>query len=216
MVHAPALIIFDCDGVLVDSEPLANRVLHRLLASIGLRMTLEEVMSGYIGRTRQGCIDLTEEKLGRPVPDTFVADWNALLFETFRKELRAVEGVKDLIAGLGVPSCVATNSGADRLRVSLESVGLLARFEGRMFSADEVAHPKPAPDLFLHAARKLGFAPATCTVIEDSITGVRAAAAAGMTVLGYAAAAHADPAAMNAAGAEVFTDMKQVARRLRR
>jgi len=209
------LVIFDCDGVLVDSEPIANRVLHRLLESVGLRMTLEEVMRSYIGRTRQGCIDLTEEKLGRRVPETFVADWNALLFETFRHELQPVPGVVELVAQLALPSCVASNSSPDRVRVALGAVGLLKRFEGRVFTADEVARPKPAPDLFLHAARRMGFEPARCTVVEDSATGVRAAVAAGMAVLGYAGAPHADPAALAAAGAEVFTDMKQVGERLR-
>ncbi len=209
------LVIFDCDGVLVDSEPLANRVLHRLLESAGLRLTLEEVMRAYIGRTRQGCIDLTEEKLGRPVPATFVADWNALLFETFRGELQPVPGIVDLLARLSVPHCVASNSSADRVRVALGATGLLERFEGRVFTADEVDRPKPAPDLFLHAARSMGFDPTHCTVVEDSATGVRAAVAAGMAVLGYAGAPHADPAALAAAGAEVFTDMRQVGERLR-
>ncbi|MBM3368377.1 MAG: HAD-IA family hydrolase [Betaproteobacteria bacterium] len=114
-----------------------------------------------------------------------------------------------------VPYCVASNSIAERVRVSLGATGLLERFEGRMFSADEVAQPKPAPDLFLHAARRMGVEPGARTVIEDSVTGVRAALAAGMTVLGYAGAAHADPAAMRVAGAEVFTDMKQIGERLR-
>jgi len=209
------LVIFDCDGVLVDSEPLANRVLHRLLESAGLRMTLEEVMRAYIGRTRQGCIDLTEEKLGRRVPASFVADWNALLFETFRRELQPVPGVVELLAQLSVPYCVASNSGSDRVLVALGATGLLERFEGRIFTADEVARPKPAPDLFLHAARTMGFEPARCTVVEDSATGVRAAVAAGMAVLGYAGAPHADPAALAAAGAEVLTDMQQVGARLR-
>jgi HAD superfamily hydrolase (TIGR01509 family) len=208
------LVIFDCDGVLVDSEPLANRVLHKLLGSIGLRMTLEEVMHGYIGRTRQGCIELTEEKLGRPVPASFVDDWNALLFETFRKELQPVPGVVELVGQLAVSFCVASNSSANRVRVSLGATGLLERFEGRVFTADEVARPKPAPDLFLHAARTMGFEPARCTVVEDSATGVRAAVAAGMAVLGYAGAAHSSPAALKAAGAEVFTDMKAIGARL--
>ncbi|MGQ0510641.1 MAG: HAD family hydrolase [Betaproteobacteria bacterium] len=209
------LVIFDCDGVLVDSEPLANRVLHELLASLGLRMPLEEVMRSYIGRTRQGCVALTEEKLGRPVPATFVADWNALLFETFRRELQPVRGVKDLIGRLAGPFCVASNSSADRVRVALGATGLLERFEGRVFTADEVARPKPAPDLFLYAARTMGFQPAHCTVVEDSATGVRAAMDAGMTVLAYAGAGHADPVALAAAGAEVFDSMDAIAERLR-
>jgi len=92
------LVIFDCDGVLVDSEPLANRVLHRLLESAGLRLTLAEVTRAYIGRTQQGCIDLTQEKLGQPVPASFIAGWNALLYETSRKELQPVPGVVELLA----------------------------------------------------------------------------------------------------------------------
>jgi HAD superfamily hydrolase (TIGR01509 family) len=207
MGNQAALIIFDCDGVLVDSEPIANRVLHRVLAGIGLEMSEEEVMRAYIGRSRAGCVALTEEKLGRPVPQDFVAGWNAALFAAFERELQPMPGVGDLLRRLPLPSCVASNSSEDRVKVALRATGLLAAFEGRVFTADAVARPKPAPDLFLHAARVMGVEPARCTVVEDSPGGVRAAIAAGMTVLGYAGGSHADAQALRTAGAQVFTDM---------
>jgi HAD superfamily hydrolase (TIGR01509 family) len=201
-------VIFDCDGVLVDSEPIANRVLARHLGSIGLEMTLEEVMRRFVGKTRAGCIELAEEMLGHPVPADFGAKWDADLFETLRREVRPVEGVVELLQAMTLPYCVASNGTPDRMRMTLEAAGLAAFFDARTFTAAEVRNPKPAPDLFLHAARSMGTEPAHCVVIEDTVTGVRAAVAAGMDVFGYAGAPHAEPAALRAAGADVFTDMR--------
>lgn len=201
-------VIFDCDGVLVDSEPIANRVLARHLRSIGIEMTVADVIRRFAGRTRAGCIALAEEMLGHPVPEDFGAKWDADLFETLRREVRPVEGVFELLRAMKLPYCVASNGTPERMRMTLEAAGLAPYFEGRMFTAAEVKHPKPAPDLFLHAARSMGTEPAHCVVIEDTVTGVRAAIAAGMQVFGYAGAPHADPTALRAAGAEVFTDMR--------
>ncbi|HWA38695.1 MAG TPA: HAD family hydrolase [Burkholderiales bacterium] len=201
------LVIFDCDGVLVDSEPIANRVLSELLAGCGLRLDPDEVMRRFVGRTKRGCIELATELLGAPLPASFGADWDAALYAAFRAELRAVEGVTEAIDALEVPYCVATNSSRERLGIALEATGLAPRFEGRRFSAVDVARPKPAPDLFLHAAGTMGVPPARCVVVEDTPTGVRAAVAAGMTVLGFAAAPHTDAAALQSAGAALFHRM---------
>lgn len=201
------LVVFDCDGVLVDSEPIANEVLAERLATVGLELSVAEVMDRFVGRTREGCIALAGELLGRPLPAGFAADWDHALYTRLRRELRPVEGVLEVLEGLDRPYCAASNSSRQRLRLGLEAAGLWDRFEGRAFSAEEVARPKPAPDLFLHAAARMATAPGRCVVVEDTPTGVRAGVAAGMTVLGYAAAPHADRAGLEAAGARLFERM---------
>jgi HAD superfamily hydrolase (TIGR01509 family) len=210
-----ALVIFDCDGVLVDSEPIANRVLSEQLAGVGLRLPAEEVMRRFVGRTRAGCLALAAELLGRELPAGFAAAWDAALFSAFATELQPVRHVKQVIQGLQVPICVASNSSRERMRVSLQASGLLPIFEGRMFSAVDVERPKPAPDLFLHAAAAMGATPSRCAVIEDTPTGVKAAAAAGMAVFGYTAGEHSSAAALAAAGATVFRDMRALPELLR-
>ena len=208
------LVIFDCDGVLVDSEPLANRILSEQLAGAGLRLPVDEVMRRFVGRTKAGCIAYAEALLGRPLPEDFGDAWDAALYGALAKELRTVQGVEQVLDGLGVPYCVATNSSRERLRIALQATGLLARFEGRMFSAADVPNPKPAPDLFLHAASAMGVAPGRCAVIEDTTTGVRAAVAAGMTALGYCGAPHTDAAALQSVGANLFRRMDDLLRTL--
>ncbi len=210
------LVIFDCDGVLIDSEPLANRVLGDQLAAIGISLPLEEVMRRFVGRTRAGCLGLAAELLGRALPGGFAEDWDAALFAAFDRELKPIEGVAELLRSLALPYCVASNSSPERMRVSLRAAGLLPFFEGRMFSAADVANPKPAPDLFLHAAKSLGFAPSRCAVIEDTPTGARAGVAAGMAVFGYVGSAHSNPADLKKEGASVFDSMKDLAALLNR
>ncbi len=204
------LVIFDCDGVLIDSEPIANQVLADQLATIGISLPLDEVMRKFIGRTRAGCLGLAAELLGRDLPKRFAEDWDAALFAAFDRELKPIEGVADLLRGLALPYCVASNSSPERMRVSLKAAGLLPFFASRMFSAADVAAPKPAPDLFLHAAKALGATPARCAVIEDTPTGVRAGVAAGMTVFGYAGGGRSDSAALRKEGARVFGHMKDL------
>lgn len=205
------LVIFDCDGVLIDSEPIANRVLAERLEAIGISLPLAEVMRRFVGRTRAGCLELANELSGRELPPGFAEDWDAALFAAFDRELKPIDGVVDLLRGLALPFCVASNSSPERMRASLRAARLSPFFPGRMFSAAEVAKPKPAPDLFQHAAKSLGAVPSRCVVIEDTPTGVRAAVAAGMTVFGYASGAHSDPAALQMEGATVFGDMKELA-----
>ena len=203
-----SLVIFDCDGVLIDSEPIANRVLQRQLEAAGLAMGHEEVMKTFVGRTRDGCIEMAGRMLGRPLPADFGAAWDAALFEALAREVKPVEGITEVLDGLRLPWCVASNGEPDRMRLALRAAGLLDRVGDRLFSAKQVARPKPAPDLFLHAARAMGHLPATCAVVEDTPTGVKAAAAAGMRVFGYVGAAHADPDALAAAGATTFHHMR--------
>jgi HAD superfamily hydrolase (TIGR01509 family) len=205
-----ALVIFDCDGVLIDSEPIANRVLAEQLQAIGLALTPREVMAEFVGLTRDGCLELAARRLGRPLPEGFAARWDEALFAALAAEVRAVDGVAELLQRLRVPWCVASNGTPHRMRMSLEAAGLLPLVEGRLFTASEVPRPKPAPDLFLHAAARMGAQPARCAVIEDTPTGVRAGVAAGMRVLAYAAAPHAQREALADEGAELFHAMAEV------
>jgi HAD superfamily hydrolase (TIGR01509 family) len=211
---APELVIFDCDGVLVDSERLANGVLAALLTDIGLPTTVDESIARYMGRSMPACVDLIEARLGRPVPVGFVDDYYARVFDAFERDLRPVPGVVDALdalrAGDGAPvaTCVASSGSHERIRRSLGRTGLLDRFEGSLFSAEDVDRPKPFPDLFLHAAARMGEPPAACAVVEDSPAGVAAGVAAGMRVFGYADLVRA--ADLEAAGAVVFTDMTQL------
>ena len=204
------LVIFDCDGVLVDTEPVANAVLRDQLAAIGLAMPLETVMRTFVGRSRGDCLEIAERRLGRPLPPGFGEAWDRAFDQALEQETRAIEGIAELLRDLPLPYCVASNGEPARMRLALRAAGLMPLVEGRLFTASEVARPKPAPDLFLHAARTMGAAPERTAVIEDTVTGVAAGVAAGMRVFAYAGAGHADAAALAAAGARVFSAMREV------
>jgi len=200
------LVIFDCDGVLIDSEPIANRVLAECLCDLGLPTTTEQSYERYHGMSYPACFALVERQLGRPLPAGFVeAHWSRLE-AALARELEPVPFVRDALARIATPSCVASNGRLSTMHKTLAKTGLIARFAGRIFSADDVARPKPAPDLFLHAAASLGAEPRRCAVVEDSPHGVAAGVAAGMTVFGYAAQTGA--AKLASAGARIFEDMR--------
>lgn len=202
------LVIFDCDGVLVDSELLSNRVLAQLLTEIGLPMSLEETIATFMGHTLPACIAVIEERTGRPIPATFVADFRDRTFDAFRRELRPVAGIESVLEAIDLPFCVASSGPPEKIQLTLTVTGLLPRFAGRIFSAVEVARGKPHPDLFLHAAQQMGAAPTTCVVVEDSVRGVQAAVAAGMHVFGYADLTAA--VTLESAGAHVFHSMDEL------
>ncbi|HTO09199.1 MAG TPA: HAD family hydrolase [Myxococcota bacterium] len=199
------LVIFDCDGVLIDSEPIANRVLAECLTGIGLPTSAEDSLRDYKGHSWPVCLALFERKLGRPLPDSFAADFYRRMLGAYERELVAVPGIHDALERIPTLQCVASNGRRAIMKVTLAKVGLFERFAGRIFSAADVARPKPAPDLFLHAAARLGIEPARCAVIEDSPHGVSAAVAAGMTAFGYAGSESPGPLAT--AGARVFSAM---------
>lgn len=196
--------------MLVDSEPIANRVFAEMLAAHGLPLTVEEVIRTFVGRSRDTCIAMAGEMRGSPLHDGFAAQWDAAYHEAILRDMRPVPGVVEVLRGLRVAYCVASNGEPEHMRASLAAAGLLSLVEGRLFSAAEVARPKPAPDLFLHAAEVMGVAPAECTVVEDTTTGVAAAVAAGMRVLAYAAGIHTDRSAVAALGATIFDDMRRL------
>jgi HAD superfamily hydrolase (TIGR01509 family) len=199
------LVIFDCDGVLVDSEPLANRVLAERLTAIGLPTTFEQSVGDFMGRSWAANVAVIEERLGGPIPEGFADGYFDELYGTFASELEPIAGIRAALDEIALPSCVASSSAHDKIRRSLELTGLLDRFDGRIFSATDVEHGKPAPDLFLHAAATMGAEPARCVVVEDAPAGVEAGRAAGMTVLGYAGLT--DAAELRAAGARTFERM---------
>jgi HAD superfamily hydrolase (TIGR01509 family) len=207
-------VIFDCDGVLVDSEPIANRVFARMLADHGLAMTPEEVMARFVGRSRDSCIAMAGGMRGCPLPEGFAQEWDDALHEAMRREVKPVPGAPELLRSLQIPFCVASNGQPAHMQMSLAVTGLMPLVEGRIFSAAEVAHPKPAPDLFLHAARTMGAAPGECAVVEDTPTGVRAGIAAGMRVFAYTGGKYTDRAEVAALGGTVFDDMRQLKRLL--
>ena len=208
------LILFDCDGVLVDSEPLANAVLAEFLTELGLPHTGEECSTRYVGRSIPSIVAEIERESGIKLPADFHADLWRRDKHAFAGRLPAIPGVADVIAGLRAqdrPLCVASSSAPERIRNSLTVTGLIGHFEPHLYSATQVARGKPAPDLFLFAAESMGFDPAECTVIEDSLAGVQAGVAAGMRVIGFAGGGHCKPdhaAKLLALGAEAaFTDM---------
>lgn len=180
------LLILDCDGVLVDSEPLAVRVDVEVLAELGWPLTEAEVIERFVGRSHEYMVGQIEEQLGRALPANWEDPFEHRFRQAFAAELRPVDGVVEALDRISTPNCVASSSSHERIRFSLELTELYERFEGRIFSASEVDNGKPAPDLFIHAARRLGVEPDRCAVVEDSVYGVEAARAAGMHAFGYA------------------------------
>jgi HAD superfamily hydrolase (TIGR01509 family) len=207
----PQMVIFDCDGVLVDSELIANRVFLHHLQNLGLELHLEDLFERFVGRSMAYCLQDIERILGRSLPENFLSELDRDTFAAFDTELRAVEGVVDLLDRLdhiGLSYCVASSGSHGKMDKTLGLTGLLPRLRGRIFSASEVARAKPYPDIYLHAAQRMQRAPEECVVIEDSPTGVRAGVAAGMTVFGYAG--HTPAAKLAAAGAKVFRHMNEL------
>lgn len=189
--HDIALVIFDCDGVLVDSEPLSMRVLLEAVAEFGVHIDPETAYELFLGRSLTTIRSLLRADFGVDLDEAALSRMRENLYTTFRNELQAVSGIQEALDGLGRPYCVASSSQPERIRVSLGVTGLLDRFEPNVFSATMVPNGKPAPDLFLFAARSMGIEPARCVVVEDSPAGIEAAHRAGMRVLCFAGASHA-------------------------
>jgi HAD superfamily hydrolase (TIGR01509 family) len=203
------LVIFDCDGVLVDSERIAVRVEAELLSELGWPLSEAEIVERFMGRSDQFMDEAIEARLGSRLP----ADWKDQLQRRYRAayaaDLAPVDGVLEALDQLSTPACVASSGSHDKLRFTLGQTGLYERFEGRIFSGYEVANAKPAPDLFLHAAERMGVDPAASAVVEDSRYGVLAARAAGMRAFGYAGGL--TPAQrLEGEGTTVFHDMRQL------
>jgi HAD superfamily hydrolase (TIGR01509 family) len=181
------LVIFDCDGVLVDSEVITSRVFAGMLNELGIPATVEEVFEKFVGRSMAQCLEVIANLLGREVPKDFAQQYHLRTAVALKSELKAVRGIEAALDAIQVPYCVASNGSHEKMQTTLGITGLLPRFQGKLFSVSEVARGKPFPDVFLYAADKSGVAPVACAVIEDTPTGVTAGVAAGMTVYGYCA-----------------------------
>ncbi|WP_251094419.1 HAD family hydrolase [Streptomyces sp. Caat 7-52] len=206
------LVIFDNDGVLVDSESISNRLLAAYLTELGHPTSYEDSIRDYMGSAMHRIHELVLERTGRRLPADFDDVFHARVFAAFEQELRPVAGVAGVLEKLaadGVPYCVASSGSHARIRVGHRTTGLDRWFaEERIFSSEDVGRGKPAPDLFLHAAERMGVTPDRCVVVEDSPLGVQAAVAAGMDVYGFTAMT---PAAKLAAADELFSDMGELA-----
>lgn len=209
----PDLIIFDCDGVLVDSELLSCRCLSEVLAEFGLQLTVDQALALFLGRSTKA-IEQHYRDLGRALSDDFLPRLKARVLETFAGALQPIPGVGAVLSELEMPRCVASSSDLDRVSLSLDVTGLAPHFGDRLYTAQMVRHGKPAPDLFLHAAQKMQADPARTLVIEDSVSGVQAAKAASMMVWGFVGGDHYrgrdGRAILSAAGADrVFARMSE-------
>jgi len=200
------LVIFDCDGVLVDSEPLAMRVLLEGLAAAGCAIDEATAYERFLGRSLASMQAVVRNELGVELSQEQLEAMRLRLFEVYRQELAPIPGIIETLDRLTLPRCVASSSHSERLRFSLEVTGLLARFAPHLFSASMVARGKPAPDLFLHVAEQMGVAPANCLVVEDSRAGIEAAKRAGMRVFGFVGGGHARSAAYRAGLAALAPD----------
>jgi HAD superfamily hydrolase (TIGR01509 family) len=209
------LIIFDCDGVLVDSEVIACRVDADTLTRHGYPITADEVLDRFLGRSMREVNLEIEAELGRSLPDDFSTQLLDELYRSFAAELEAVPHIQQTLDTIAQPVCVASSGTHERMRISLGRAGLYDRFAPHIFSATQVRNGKPAPDLFLFAAEQMAMSPKQCLVIEDSAPGIAAALAAGMTVLGFYGGSHCRPGyadTLRAAGAAAtFDDMRELA-----
>ncbi len=202
------LVIFDCDGVLVDSEPLANQVYVQMLAELGHQLDYEATLHEFSGAAVFKRIESTSKKLNWTPPANFLPEFFSRLSELSLRELKPVNGIRQLVESLPVPVCVASNGARDEIVLRLKLANLTEFFGDSIFSGLEVPHPKPAPDVFLAAARAFHLPPERCIVIEDSVPGVTAAVRAGMRVYGHAAITPVD--VLREAGAIPFKDMLEL------
>lgn len=215
-----SLVIFDCDGVLVDSEQISLGVMLAVLDEAGCHLTDQDGYAHLLGRSLGSVAIWLKEERAFDLTEPLLQRLRARMFERFRQELTPIEGVAQAIAALGSQICVASSSQPDRIRLSLTVTGLHDLFSPHIFSASMVARGKPAPDLFLYAAQKMGVAPQDCTVIEDSPAGITAAKAAGMQVIGFVGGSHAKPAGLreavaNCAPNAIIADMADLPAHLR-
>lgn len=213
------LVIFDCDGVLVDSEVISCQAHADVLSLCGYPITADQVFDRFLGRSAKQARLEVEAELGRSLPEDFTEQLQKQLFRAFETDLAAMPGITEALDAIGLPVCVASSGSHPRMRVSLGATRLYDRLAPHIFSSSQVENGKPAPDLFLFAAREMGADPARCVVVEDSIAGITGARAAGMTVFGFHGGSHCAPnlgradyaETLKAAGAAAtFADMREL------
>jgi HAD superfamily hydrolase (TIGR01509 family) len=204
----PHLVIFDCDGVIVDSERIAVRVDAQVLAALGWPLTEAEIVERFVGRSHEFMVGEIEAHIGRELSSDWEDEFQHLYRDAFATDLRPVDGIAEALDGISLPTCIASSGSHRKIETSLRIVGLYERFAGRIFSTSDVPKGKPAPDVFLHAAEAMGVEPRAAVVVEDSPAGVDAALAAGMRVFGYAGGIV--PVERLAEATLLFTDMRRL------
>lgn len=202
-------LIFDNDGVLIDSEIISNRVMVEMAKSVGVDIDMDYAMKNFSGVSLQSTMDYVEKEAGEKLPADFEQEFRKRTFELFKTDLKPVEGVAELLDKIMVPCCVASSGPRKKLELSLEVTNLLPKFENRIFSCYDIGVWKPNPDIFLHAAGEMGFKPNECAVIEDSLAGVKAARAGGFDVFGFANERNKEE--FEKLGAVVFFSMEELA-----
>ncbi|MGM8363176.1 HAD family hydrolase [Flavobacterium sp. ARAG 55.4] len=201
-------IIFDCDGVLVDSEAISIGTLVNMAKIHGAILDETEAHQLFLGKSLQFCFDYIAELAKKKLPDTFEEEFRTCTFNAFQKELKPIKGIHELLAKIDVPIAVASNGPADKIRLNLTTTKLIDRFEGNIFSAYDINSWKPNPELYLHAAKTMGFKVKDCVVIEDSPAGVQAALTGGFDVFGFTN--HANLDALQQMNIPLFDDMSQL------
>lgn len=212
----PDLVIFDCDGVLVDSEPISLQIQAERLTALGLPTTYEDCVHDFLGIGMPATVDEIQRRLGGPLPTGWLEDLDHAVRAAFADRLRPIPGIEIALAALATRTCIASSGSHSKIRYTLGLTGLWSHFEGRIFSGDEVGQPKPAPDLFLHAAAAMSAQVERCIVVEDSPYGVQAGKAAGMLVAGFAATTPAESLAEADAVFNDMTDLPSVVKALAR
>lgn len=203
------LVIFDCDGVVVDSERIVFEVFGLFLRSLGVHLTDAETREQFLGRSLADCMAIVERFRGTPAPPGSLERYMADRDRVLRERVEPVAGIRQVLETLTIPFCIASSGGHDKMRITLGTTKLMPLFEGRLFSATEVPRAKPAPDIFLFAAERMGASPARTAVVEDTVNGVRAGRAAGMTVFGYVDLTPADKL-IEAGATRTFTQMTEL------
>lgn len=209
----PGLVIFDCDGVLVDTERMVNASLAEMVSGLGYPITGPECQRRFMGRTLENVKEMVEQLTGSKLSKDWPDQVRTRDLEVFKAGVPAIHGVSEVLDDLDsrqVPYCVGSSGKYAKMRATLGSSGLLPRLEGKLYSAEDCAQGKPAPDVFLLAAKSMGFQPETCVVIEDSLPGVQAAKAAGMDVFAFVEDPSCDREALARAGATLFEDMSEL------
>ena len=202
-------IIFDCDGVLVDSEATSIAILLEIGATIGFQMEHQAAVEHFSGQSLFSSLEYMEQQVGRSFPSNIIEEFRNRTYEAFRRNIKAVPGVRAVLEDLALPRCVASNAPLEKIRLNLGLLDLLPFFGEALYSAYTVERWKPDPTLFLHAAQQMGYAPEACAIVEDSVSGVQAARAGGFTVFGYAPQPHR-AALLKEAGAHTFTHMHEL------
>ncbi|HKJ42831.1 MAG TPA: HAD family hydrolase [Sunxiuqinia sp.] len=201
-------VIFDCDGVLVDSEKISAKVFQQMVSELGCHLDFEIVLEQVTGTSMKENLKFFVERLERELPDSFEAEFRKRSYKAFKTDLQPISGVHELLEKITVPLGVASSGPTEKIKQNLQTTNLLKHFDGYIFSCYDIGSWKPEPDIYLHAAKTMGFQPSECAVIEDSSVGVKAAKAGGFDVFGYAN--HNNKTELEKLGATTFSDMKEL------